>query len=368
VPKSLPSSLIVDQKTQQQMSQAHYMLGRLDEAAERLSDRRVLVSPTQSQEIQSMLALRGVTVATKEIAYVGLPGKPPPELKPEDRIVRYIESVDRATRGVERTSVGQALLRTATRFAQLSDGPVSDDELPWRTADHWFGDTPERAYHHAVPPGDGLHVCAEELLAWMDDPMEMPLIGKVSLGSYLLYTLAPFTHTSDLLHVYVALELIKAGALRDQIVATSVHIDRHRARFQRIHQRTVETGDFNEWVRFFSAGVIEQCGNQLNLIDQLGQLRDKNLAQVSDWRRDGFARFVSNLASFQVINATLAAERCKITVKYARELLHRAEGLGMVEEISRRKRNKVYEVKEVRRLVDRFAGMVPAADRAVHDT
>jgi hypothetical protein len=366
VPKSLPSNLVVDQKTQQQMSQAHHMLGRLDEAAARLPDRTVLVSPTQYQEIQSMLALRGVTVATKEIAYVGLPGRPP-GLKPEDKIVRYVESVDEAIRGIGRTSVGRALRRTATGFAQLSDESTSGDELPWRTVEHWFGESPERAYLHAVSPGADLHDCAERLVEWMDSATEMPLIGKVALGSYLLYTLAPFTHTSDLLHVYVALELIKAGALRDQIVAISVHIDRNRAYFQHIHQEVVKTGKFDDWVRFFAEGVIEQCHNQLNLIEQLGQLRDRNIELVSGRRRDGFARFVSNLASFQVITPKLAAEQCEITVKYARELLYRAEGLEMVEELGRRKRNKVYEVKEVRRLVERFAGMVPAADRTVHD-
>ena len=340
MPKSLPSSLVVDQETQQQMSLAHHMLGRLDEAAARLPDRTVLVSPTQYQEIQSMLALRGVTVASTEIAYAGLPCKPS-GMDPEDKIVQYVQSVDEAVRSVEKTSVGRALSLAATGFAQLSDS-TSDDEPPGRKN-------------------------AERLLEWMDSTLGLPLIGKVALGAYLLYSHAPFTHTSDLLHVYVALELIKTGALRDQIVATSVHIDRHRAHFQRIHQRAVETGDLNEWVRFFAAGVIEQCRNQLNLVEQLGQLRDRNLERVSDRRRDGFTRFVSNLASFQVITAPLAAERCKITVKYARELLYCAEGLDMVEELGRRKRNKVYEVKEVRRLVEQSAGMVPAADRIVHN-
>lgn len=180
-----------------------------------------------------------------------------------------------------------------------------------------------------------------------------------------LLTSATFVHF--LFHI-LSNELIKAGALRDQIVTISVHIDRHWTYFQRIHQNVVETGDFNEWVRFFAAGVIEQCHNQLNLVKQLEQLRDKNMAKTSDRRRDGVTRFVSNLAGCQLITAALAAERCGISVKYARELLCYAEGLDMVEEVGNRKRNKVYEVKEVRRLLERSMGMVPAADRIVHDT
>lgn len=366
MPKSLPSRLIVNQKTQQQMSQAHHMLGRLDEAAARLPDRTVLVSPTRYQEIQSMLALRGMTVAAKEIAYIGLLGEPP-GLDPKDRMVRYVHSVDQVMRGIGSMSVGYALLRAATGFAQLTDDSLSDDDVPWRTTPLWFGDSPETAYHHAVSPGADLRAGADQLVTWIDETQDMPLIGKVALGSYLLYTLAPFTNTPDLLHVYVALELVSAGALRDQIVATSVHIDRNREQFQQIHQKAVETGDLNEWVRFVAAGFVEQSKHKLNLIEQLGQLGDRNMALMGDQRRDGFARFMSSLASFQVITAALAAKRCGCTVKYARDMLHRAEGLGIVTEIGGRKRNKVYEVREVRLLVDRYA-MVPAGDRPVNDT
>lgn len=66
--------------------------------------------------------------------------------------------------------------------------------------------------------------------------------------------------------------------------------------------------------------------------------------------------------------AKLVSERCGVTEKYAREMLHRAAGFGIVSEVGRRKRNKVYEAREVRRLVGRSAGMVPAGDRTVHDT
>jgi Fic family protein len=361
VPEPLPPNL--NQKTYQQVSKADRMLGRLDVAAATLPDRGVLVTSTRCQEIQSTLALRGVTVATKEIAHAGLLGG----VKPEDRMARYVQYLDQAIRNVERMSVGYALLRAATGFARLSDDSLSDDDLPLRTTPHWFGGSSERAYHHAVSPGAELNAATEELVAWIDDTDDMPLIGKVAEGAFRLYTLAPFPHTPDLLHVHVALELIKAGALSDQIVATSVHIDRNRLRFRRIHQRAVETGDLNEWVRFFATGIIEQCGNQLNVVEQLGQLHDRNMTLVGAVRRHGFARFVSSLASFEVITAKLVAERCGVTEKYARDMLHRAEGLGIVVEIGRRKRNRVYEAREVRQLLDRSAGMVPAGYRTVHN-
>jgi hypothetical protein len=48
-------------------------------------------------------------------------------------------------------------------------------------------------------------------------------------------------------------------------------------------------------------------------------------------------------------------------------MIHRAERHGILTEVGLRKRNKVYQVISVRRLVDHFAGVVPAGDRTVHD-
>jgi ribosomal protein S25 len=357
VPKSLPSGPSLDHETQQQMSLAHHLLGRLDEAASRLPDPAVLVRTTRYQEIRSMLALRGVPMAAEEIAYLGLPGGPR-GTSPQDKVVRYVESVEKAIRSVRTTkTTGWALVRVATCFAQLADESAGGGEPPWLFTKDWLANAPGIRHRDR----------AAQWVAWIDTPSDLLLIGKVAVGAHLLYELEPFTYTPDLAHVYVTLELIRDGALRDQIVATSLHIERNRARFQRIHQSTVETGDYNEWVRFFAEGVVAQCRNQLNLVEQLEQLRHKNMATMRERRRDSFARFVSNLTSFQVITAPLAAERCETSVKYAREMLRHAEELGMVVELGKRKRNKVYEVREVRRLMERFAGMVPAADLAVHE-
>jgi hypothetical protein len=84
-------------------------------------------------------------------------------------------------------------------------------------------------------------------------------------------------------------------------------------------------------------------------------------------RRDGFARLLAILPSFQIVNVPLVSERCEITRKRARELLARAELLEIVEQVENRKRDKIYEVKDVRRALDLYAGMVPERDRAVTD-
>ncbi|TDV34228.1 hypothetical protein [Actinophytocola oryzae] len=370
MPKPLPSNLNLDQLTHQRRSWADHTLGRLYDAATRLPDRNVLVRPTQRHEIQSMLAFRDVTVTNRELASIDLPGAGSRQLPYNVR--RYVTVMGEAAIEVRTAPVADVLRRVARDLTDLSGGPVAEDGLPWRTEPRWFGPSAEDAYLSATPPGEDLRAEAEQLFDWMDGPLEMPFVDKVALGTFKLFSLDPFTNTVDLLHVYVTLELIKSGVLQAQILPISVHIDRNRDLFHHMHRHVVQTLDFNSLVQFFANGFIEQCGNQLRVVRELAQLPeryiDKYVETVNvDKRRDGFARFVATLASFQVVTSQLIADRCRFTAKRARELLLKAEELEFVERVETRRKTKVYEVRDVRRVIDLYAGMIPEGDHDVSE-
>jgi Fic family protein len=368
MPENKPPNLDLDQRTQQRRSAADYTLGRLREAAAGLPDRKVLVQSTQRHEIQSMLAFRGVTVTNREIASIDLPDA---GVAPHYNVTRYVQVIGDATREVrDDAPVGEVLKRVATGLA----GGTAE-ELPWRTTSRRFGDSHGdahgEAYLVATPPGAGLRAETEQLFEWIDGRTEIPLVDKAALGAYRLFTLDPFTNTADLLHVYITLELIKSRVLQDQIVPTSVHIDRHRARFHQLHQHVVGTGDLNGWVRFFADGFVEQCGNQLRVVRELAQLPERYINRYMETvepakRRDGFARLVSILPSFQIVTSQLIADRCGLSPKRARELLLRAEDLEFVELVETRRRTKIYEVRDVRRAIDLYAGI--AREKDLHVT
>ena len=330
VSKPLPSYLVLDQQTQQRRSRADYALGRLHEAADGLPDWNVLVRTTQHREIQSMLAFRGVTVTNREIASIDLPDQVL-TLRPPYNVAKYVRVMGDAARDVHRVPIGEIVKRAARDLACLGDETAAEEDLPWRTTTRLFGTSPDDVYHLAVSPGVSLRAETERLFEWIDDATDITLVDKIAAGTFELFTLDPFTNTADLLHVLITLLLIKSGVVQDQIVPTSVHIDRNRDRFQRLHEHVVRTEDYNEWVRFFADGLVEQCENQLRVVHELARLPGKYRARVDPAkRRDGFARLLAILPSFQIVNVPLVADKCEITRKRARELLARAEALEIV--------------------------------------
>lgn len=335
--KPVLSDLIVDLRTHQRRSRADYALGRLCEAAAGLSDWSVLVRPTQYREIQSMLAYRGVTVTSREIASAGLRDQMA-GLGPPYDVARYVRVLGQAARDVPGAPVGEILKWVACELTGW--------DAAWSDA--------------------GVRAEMDGLFEWIDSATDVSLVDKIARGAFGLLSLDPFPNTTDLVHVLITLLLIRSGVVQGQIVPVSVYIDRNHGRLDRLCRYVARTGDVNGLVRFFADCIAEQCSNQLRMVHELTRLPGKYRSRMEPVKRgDGVARLFAVLPGLQVVNAPQVAERCEITGKYARELLAKAEEWEIVEQVGNRKRGRTYEVTDVRRALDLYTGMVPERDRAV---
>ncbi|OLF15970.1 Fic family protein [Actinophytocola xanthii] len=367
LPRPLPGELPVSLRTQNLLSRAHHLAGRLDEAAVRLTDRRILVRTTQLREAQSMLALKQVIVAFREVLAAELSGRVPSP--PEVLAVRqFLRASDEAARRVHDSPVGETVFRLAAAVADpLRAEQTVHNRLPWRSGPRWFGGgRAEHAYLLAAPPGADLRGAAEQWKVWVDTTTDMQVVAKLALGAYQLYTLAPLEHADELVYSYVSLELIKAGLVEDQCVPVSVFVDRNRARFERLHRQVVDTGDFDDWVGFFAEAIIEQCESQLMLVHALERERHRHFERLPT-RNDAIARVVNALSGNPMLTAQLVARLCQISVKQSRTLIQKLEGYGLLKEVGSRKRNKLYEVPTVMRLLNLYDGRVSPQDRSLPD-
>lgn len=368
--KPLPSSLDLDEVTHDLRSAADHAVGRLREAVEKLPNRSMLVGPTRRHDIQSMLAFGRVVVFAQDIARVGLPDEKRPV--PYD-VTRYARVTAKAISEVHEIPVSEILKRVARDLAGPpagARGTVVDEDLPWRTTPRWFGASAEDAYLHAPPPGPDLQARTEELFAWIDGRSHTAALTTLAAGTHQLFSLDPYTNTADLLHILATLVLVKAKKIPDHVVPIAVHLDRNQDRFHELHAQTAQTADYNDMVRFFAAGLTEQCENQLRVVRALHGLPKRyqdtyTKEKEARKRRDGLTRVIDLLPSCQIVTSELLAEKCGFSLKRARELLLEVEELGFVELKETRRRTKIYEVKAIQRAIDLYGGMVPETDSDV---
>jgi Fic family protein len=353
VPRPLPAEVPLSSKTYQALAAAEQALGRLDEAAQRLPDRSILVRTTQLREVQHSAGLEDMSAALHEMLLLDLPGL---QEKPavDQFLVSYVRAADKAfTRVWAGTAVNLELL--AEISADLAPDPVPNLDAVWRNDLAWLGGRePRDADLICAPPGPYLRAAAEQWSAWVEARSDLPLLCKVALGHYQIEVLQAFAFgTRHLSRLYIGLELVRAGALRDQILPISVWLDRHHVEWHRTLQRVVHAGAFDDFVRLFAEGIREQSLIQIKLINRLEQLRAEQLAKIPG-RGSGTSKtrtVLSELISFPITNHKHIENRHHLSFKMATEVMRNLHGQGLVEILDNKKYRKVFLCAEAMELL-----------------
>ncbi|OLF09999.1 hypothetical protein BU204_32185 [Actinophytocola xanthii] len=338
-------------ETAKAVARADHMLGRLDEAATRLPERGALVRATQWRELAGSWGADGTEVSVRDVFLQDLRGlRNPPVTDPA--VAEYVAAADDAAR---RARAGEAigvmlLRRTAARLPTSGTSTERGTDPPWRTTDRWFGARPSSAYLLAVPPGAELRTAAEQWVAWVDCPSDMPLIAKLALGAYQILTLAPLDNSEEVANLYVVLELIRAGALRDQILPVSPWLAPRSAPYHIRHRAVAEDGDLDGWIAFVAEGIARLCRAQLNIVDTVEELREEFLDRLGR-RNDSLARAVNALLGTPVADQALIAERSGVSLRHSHDLIKRLRIHGVVREMGQRKQHKLHEVPAVMRVL-----------------
>lgn len=370
LPCPLPQDLVLRSRTYRELASTEQALGRLDEAAERLSDRRALIRATQVREVQSSAGLEGSNAALREILVADLPGvRSPSALAPI--LTRHLRASDMAFAAAQ---AGEAL--NAGLWARISavlggqDGghDVAPD-MVWRTQPGWLsGGSIEDAYLLTSPSLAATKAALARLDAWIAAECALPLVGKLALGHYQMTVLQPFRFgNGHLARLYVGLELVRAGVIREQILPIAMWLDRHREKYRSQIRYVVQTGDFIDWIEFFAWGVREAAMDQVRLIKNLEVARDDLLARLPSRgsnRNTGHIRLVlADMLATPITNHKQIAARCGVSGKSATELTKRLLTAGLIENMDKKTYGKVFIVPAFMDLLTLNDPVRPARDR-----
>jgi len=145
--------------------------------------------------------------------------------------------------------------------------------------------------------------------------------------------------------------LVADGTLERPWLYMSLHFKRHRARYYALLQRVRTHGAWEEWLEFFLQGVSAVAESAVDKIRQLLELFEADRKAVASTRGGsiyGRAALQMNLAIYEHLRRQVAiripetAQACGTTKPTVARVLKDLEALGIVEEVTRRPKNRLY--------------------------
>lgn len=190
---------------------------------------------------------------------------------------------------------------------------------------------------------------------WINAEDDMSLIVKVALAHYQFETLHPFSDGNGRLGRLIAtLQLIYAGALTYPVLNLSPWLEERKDEYKDRLLNVSRTGDFDQWVSFFSEAVVAQAARGVERIEDLLSWREETMQRLADEKVRGVSvRIADSLLGFPFITPTQAAKNHDVKYPSANAAIGRLTDLGILREATGRTYGRIFVCDQVMGLMTR---------------
>jgi Fic family protein len=226
----------------------------------------------------------------------------------------------------------------------------------FRRQQNWVGGT---------RPGNALYVPppAPEMLDALDafekflhgDAQRLPVLIQAALLHAQFETIHPFLDGNGRLgRLLITLLLVERGVMREPLLYLSLYLKQHRDAYFNHLQRIRLEGTWEEWVVFFLEAVASTAERAVQLAHDLLALVERDRARVQSLgpRAGAVLRVFDQLPRRPYATATLLRPLASVSFPTASSALQSLQQMGIVREVTGRRKGKIYVYREYVRLMD----------------
>ena len=269
--------------------------------------------------------------------------------QPIDDIREVSNYVDAMMHGLDRLEALPLSLRLIrdmhARLLQSGRGG-SKDPGEFRRSQNWIGGTRPGNALFVPPPAHELDACLNAFERFMHETAsKLPPLIKAGLLHVQFETIHPFLDGNGRIgRLLVTLYLCVHGVLSRPLLYLSLYLKAHRADYYRLLQEVRERGAWEAWLEFFLDGVAETANQAFDAATRIVDLfkADRERIVAESGRTNSALRIHELLQQNPFMTATLLVERTGLTAPTVNAALADLERLGIVEEVTGRRRGRVF--------------------------
>ena len=338
------------------IERANQALGRLDGMTSILPSTKLFVFMYVRKEALLSSQIEGTQSSLSDLLLFENQEVPFVPLDDVQEVSNYIAAMEH---GLNRLADGFPLsLRLIKEMHRelLSKGRGSAKQPgEFRRSQNWIGGTrPGNAAFVPPPPGRVMD-CLDNLEHFLHEKRAYPALIRAALAHVQFETIHPFLDGNGRLgRLLITLMLCEEGALKEPILYLSLYLKAQRARYYELLQEVRQRGDWEAWLEFFLQGVTETSEQGVASARRLIELFGRDTEKVTALGRPAASalRVHGELQKAPLLSVPAAAKRLGISQPTIQKSLDHLQKLGIVREITGKRRRRLYEYTSYLKILD----------------
>lgn len=216
----------------------------------------------------------------------------------------------------------------------------------FRRSQNWIGGSRPGNAAFVPPPPELVDECMGKFELFLHDQQQRtPVLVKAALAHVQFETIHPFLDGNGRLgRLIITLLLCSENILKEPMLYLSLYFKTHRKQYYSLLNEIRETGDWEAWLEFFADAVIFTATQAVETAQQLMQLASTDGKRINELKRiSGSAHLIHKaLLERPIASPNWIQEKVKLSPATVNACLKELEKLGLVNEITGQRRNRLY--------------------------
>ncbi|WNJ20496.1 Fic family protein [Pontibacter sp. G13] len=336
---------ITDMELLSLLGKADRQLGKLDMFSSFVPNIELFISMHVLKEATQSSKIEGTKTNIEDL----LMDQPDVDVEKRDdweEVQNYIKALHHGLNRLSDLPLSARLMRETHQI--LLQGVRGTNKLPgeFRNSQNWIGGASINDATFVPPHHSTIGDYMSDLERFIHDEQNFfPELLKIALIHYQFETIHPFLDGNGRLgRLFIVMYLVDKGLLQRPILYLSDFFERNKGLYYDNLMRVRTHSDIRQWFKFFLVGVIETASFASQTFEEILQLKQQSEKdiQVLGNRIPSALKVLEHLFKRPLVNASMVQSITGLSSPSAYRLLNDLEKLGILEEVSGRKRKRVY--------------------------
>ncbi len=360
IPNPLPPNpvIVFDDEMHSLLSKADRTLARLDGVTSVLPNPDLFIAMYVKKEALLSSQIEGTQASLEGVLEFEADMPLKEDINQVREVFNYIQAMNHGMDRLKTLPMSLRLIKEIHRT--LMEGVRGADKTPgeFKRSQNWVGPkgAPLNQATYVPPPPDETNAAMGLLEKYLYEKDNTPPLVKIALIHSQFETIHPFLDGNGRIgRLLVTYYLFWQGILNKPLLYLSIYLKKHRQRYYDLLMNVRHEGAWEEWIKFFLSGVAETSEEATNTAREIIGLKERLFTLLCEKSVSSphAVRLLNHMFTAPLISSNEIGRQLSISKETAIQLLNKFEHVGIIKEITGKKRYKKYLFKEYVDLISR---------------